>query len=42
MNKPKGYPTSYGYKGLVGKIYILFATEEEYLEYLKEGEENDD
>lgn len=39
--KPKGYPTSYGYMGLIGEHYMLFATEEEYLEYLKEGEEND-
>lgn len=29
-----GYPVSYGYLGLVGGHYILFATEEEYREYI--------
>lgn len=36
MNKPYGYPTSQGYKGLVGDNYMLFETERAYLEYLKE------
>lgn len=29
-----GYYTSYGYMGLVGDGWILFATESEYYEYL--------
>lgn len=32
----KGYTTSYGYMGLVDGIYILFATEQEYKEYMEE------
>ena len=32
----KGYVTPFGYMGLVEGRYILFATEEEYYEYLKE------
>lgn len=39
MTPPYGYPVYYGYRGLVGDHYILFSTYEEYLEYLKEGEE---
>lgn len=35
-----GYYTSYGYMGLVGEGMILFATEEEYCEYIKEIDEN--
>jgi hypothetical protein len=31
-----GYLTSYGYMGLVFGYWILFATESEYYEYLKE------
>lgn len=30
----KGYLTSVGYMGLVGDTYILFSTEEDYIEYL--------
>ncbi len=33
----KGYITASGYMGLVDGRYILFASEEEYLEYLEEG-----
>lgn len=32
----KGYVTPFGFMGLVEGRYILFATEEEYYEYLKE------
>lgn len=32
----KGYNTASGYMGYVDGIYMLFATEEEYLEYLEE------
>lgn len=32
----KGYVTPFGYRGLVEGRYLLFATEEEYYEYLKE------
>ncbi len=31
----KGYITASGYMGLVEGRYILFASEEEYLEYLE-------
>lgn len=31
-----GYYTSYGYMGLVKDSWMLFATEDEYYEYLKE------
>lgn len=31
---PKGYLLPYGYMGLVDNKYILFATENEYLDYL--------
>lgn len=34
----KGYYTNYGYMGLVDGNWILFATEAEYYEYLKEVE----
>ena len=30
----KGYVTPYGYMGFVNGRYMLFATEEEYKEYL--------
>ncbi len=30
----KGYNTQYGYMGYVDGTYILFATEDDYLEYL--------
>lgn len=33
-----GYYTSYGFLGQVGNEMMLFATEEEYLEYIKEEE----
>lgn len=33
----KGYITASGYMGLVDGRYMLFASEEEYLEYLEEG-----
>lgn len=32
----KGYYISEGYMGLVGKKYVLFVNEEEYLEFVKE------
>lgn len=32
----KGYVTASGYMGLVDGRYILFSSEEEYLEYLEE------
>ncbi len=32
----KGYLTLYGYMGFVSGRWILFATESEYYEYLKE------
>ena len=41
---PEGYYTSYGFYGSVDGEYMLFATEEEYFEYLRErnsdGESN--
>ena len=33
----RGYYTSFGYYGLVGGSYRLFATEEDYREYMSEG-----
>lgn len=38
MNRPYGYLTSYGYRGWVEKLnkWMIFATEEEYKEYLEE------
>ncbi len=33
----KGYVTASGYMGLVEGDYILFASEDEYREYLEEG-----
>lgn len=35
---PYGYCVSNGYFGMVNGKYILFATEDEYYEYLKERE----
>lgn len=32
----KGYNTASGYMGYVEGVYMLFATEEEYVEYLEE------
>ena len=38
--KPYGYPISEGYKGFVPSLrkYLLFDTEEEYIEYFNEME----
>ena len=36
MRKAKGYPTSSGFMGYVDGIYMLFATETEYEEYIEE------
>jgi hypothetical protein len=33
----KGYSTSSGYMGLVGGKYILFASEEDYDEYMDDA-----
>lgn len=40
----KGYPIATGYMGWVPwyERYMLFATEEEYYEYVRDGEENED
>lgn len=38
---PYGYYVSNGYFGLVDGNYILFSTDEEYYEYLKERETYD-
>jgi hypothetical protein len=32
----KGYTVSSGYMGLVNGIYILFASETEYIEYMED------
>ena len=34
VDKMKGYPTANGYMGLVDGRYMLFASEEDYREYL--------
>ena len=34
-----GYPIPSGYKGLVNRQWMLFATEDEYVEYMKENAE---
>lgn len=34
----KGYVVPFGYMGLVEGHYLLFATEDEYYEYFKEGD----
>lgn len=34
----KGYYVASGYMGYVGEKYMLFATEEEYKEYMEVGE----
>ena len=36
-NTMKGYYVSSGYMGYVDGVYMLFSTEEEYKEYLKES-----
>jgi len=33
-----GYPVPYGYKGLVSGEWMLFPTEAEYYEYMKEAD----
>lgn len=38
---PYGYCVNNGYFGLVDGNYILFATEDEYYDYLKERETDD-
>ena len=38
----KGYYTQTGYMGYVEGKYILFASEKEYYEYMKERDQNDD
>lgn len=37
--KRKGYVVPEGYKGWIGTIYALFATEEDYYEWLEAREE---
>ena len=37
--KPEGYPTDSGYRGKIDDTWMLFSTEEEYLEYLKNKED---
>ncbi len=37
-----GYITTNGYYGMVDGKYILFATEEEYFEFLEERNNEDD
>lgn len=37
-----GYFTSYGYVGRVGDTYMLFATEDEYLEIIEDNEKEND
>lgn len=34
----QGYHTSYGYKGYVDGKWMLFATEDEYTEYMNDPE----
>ena len=38
----KGYPVSSGYMGLVNGIYMLFANEADYIEYLEARESDND
>lgn len=33
----KGYYTTNGYYGLIGGIYVLFADESDYYEYMEEA-----
>lgn len=37
-----GYLTNNGYYGMVDGRYILFATEEEYLEFIEERKDEND
>ena len=39
--KPYGYLIDSGYKGWVGNRFILFSTEIEYLEYIREFNEDE-
>lgn len=32
---PYGYFTSFGYRGLVSGVWMLFASEDDYLEYIQ-------
>jgi hypothetical protein len=41
MTKGRGYPTSTGYRGWVDGRYMEFETDDAYLDYLKEREEED-
>lgn len=36
----KGYPVSFGYMGFIDGCYRLFATEDEYLEIVREKGES--
>lgn len=38
----KGYPVSSGYMGLVNGVYMLFACETDYIEYLEAHESDND
>ena len=38
--EPKGYNTPTGYMGYVDGIYMLFASEQDYLDYLEDNEKN--
>lgn len=41
MDKPKGYYTASCYVGfLPGNIKMVFATEEEYMEYISDSEDH--
>lgn len=33
-----GYPVPYGYMGLIGECWMLFATESEYYEHWEDNE----
>lgn len=39
--KPYGYLIDSGYKGWIGNRFILFPTEVEYLEYIREFNEDE-
>ncbi len=36
----KGYYTQSGYMGFIGNRYILFSSESDFLEYIRESEED--
>ena len=36
---PCGYPVPFGYMGLTSNGFMLFVSDSEYIEYLKEHEE---